>query len=599
MSVTFFVALGILTVGDIAARMKAEPKTVAEFTEAYKRYGLWLPPKDAKLVRWEKNKVWSGSKEPYQERIVHVRLRIRPKSQSQPAFLRERDYEFTEHRESRLKIVPPTMDQLVGVDLHFAEDWLAFAAQAHHLGWNDLAKAAFERGRIETGNRQDPDDVKNNPCHALTMLRRQAWRHYYDSLHESETDLAASYVMLKRISDDDVEFRGEYQRQLLTDLDKSICERRVPKNGVERHIDALCDLSHTLLRDRTRTSKTAYDELAQLGFEAVPALIRHLDDTRTTRIAKLEGFNNGLWIDTQRVGSICRELLEKLSDREFDPDDEDTPAEVQRQAEKWFARAKTVGEEKWAVDRAVDANGTNDVLLRLLARKYPKRFDELFRDVLKNRPEWHIDAFTTALIRSGRPRNEQVALLKEALATNRPHAQYGAVRVLRELDFQLYRTSLRSLLENLALEKDEKLTQWFYLIDMVEESGDPDCWTGYTKVLKRLSPNNRIETCWHILSQIEYRSLAEIQNRLVVIEALWNDATIRNYEDVGHFPFASSEYQKLSVRDGVTLAVADQLDIDVPWKPDRTPEEWKVLRQKVQTALAEARKQWAIAPMKP
>ncbi|MBL8866840.1 MAG: hypothetical protein JNK93_14890, partial [Planctomycetia bacterium] len=477
--------------------------------------------------------------------------------------------------------------------------WLAFAAHSHHLGWKDLAKTAFERGRVETGSRQIPEDVKNNPCHTLTMVRRQAWRHYYDTLHETETDLAASYVMLKRISDDDVEFRGEFQRQLLTDLDKSICERKVPKVGIKRYIDGLCDLTNPQLWDDTRSSCTAYDELAQLGFEAVPALIRHLDDSRTTRIAKLEGINNGIWTDTRRVGTICRELLVKISDREFDPDDEDTPAQVQRLAEKWFTQAKAIGEEKWAADRAVDANRTNDVLLRLLARKYPKRFDELFRDVLKNRPKWHLDAFTTALIRSGRPRNEQVALLKEALAMNRPQAQYGAVRVLRGLDFQLYRTSLRSLLEKLALEKDAKLIQWFYLIDMVEESGDPDCWTGYTKVLKRLSPNNRIETCWHILSQIEYRSLAEIQNRLVVIEALWNDATIRNYEDVGHFPFASSEYHKLSVRDGVTLAVADQLDFDIPWKPERTQEEWKVLRQKVQTALSEARMQWAIAPMKP
>ncbi|MBL8865907.1 MAG: hypothetical protein JNK93_10150, partial [Planctomycetia bacterium] len=122
MSVSFFVALGILTAGDIAVRMKAEPKTVAEFYEAYKRYGLWLPPKDAKLVRWEENKVWSGSDEPRQERIIRLRLMIRPKSKSQPALLRDGDYEFTEHRESRLKVLAPTVDQLNGVDLHFAED---------------------------------------------------------------------------------------------------------------------------------------------------------------------------------------------------------------------------------------------------------------------------------------------------------------------------------------------------------------------------------------------------------------------------------------------------------------------------------------------
>ncbi len=588
-----------LAASDVTARANSEPKTVTEFYEAYKRYGLWLPPKDAKLVRWEENHFWSGSGGFRQERIVHLRLMIRPKAKDKPALLRDRDYEFTEHRDSRLKVVRPNPDQLKDVDLQLAEYWLEFAAQAHDLGWTGLATIAFERGRVVTGSWQYPDDVKNNPCHTLTMLRRHAWRYYYDSLHDAETDLAASYSMLKRIHDDDAHFRTEFHAQLLEDLDKSIRGRKVQKVGIEKLIDGLCDLTQFQLWDDKNATRTAYDELAQLGFAAVPSLIRHLDDTRTTRIAKLEGFNNGLWNDTRRVGSLCRDLLYKLSGGEIDSDEEATPAQVRQLAERWYAETQKIGEEKWAVDRAINENRINDVLLQLLVAKYPKRFDELFRDVLKNHSQWHIQSFMTALIRSRRPRNEQISLLRDALATNHPNPQYGAVRVLRELDIALYRSSLLVLLRRIAKEIETIPCQYHELLDLVEAADDPACWTAFDGVLGKLPSSNRIDVGWRLVSGISYRDANDIRNRLSVIESLWNDNTIRQAKDVGHFPFPSYEYPELAVQDGITLAVADQLDIGVPWKQGRSVEEWAMLREQVRAKLAEARKEWEKAPKLP
>ncbi len=70
MSVFVMCAATVLFFSDMDTRMKAEPKSAAEFYAVYKRYNLWLPPKDAKRSR---NSLPSGQRTPADARGGNLR----------------------------------------------------------------------------------------------------------------------------------------------------------------------------------------------------------------------------------------------------------------------------------------------------------------------------------------------------------------------------------------------------------------------------------------------------------------------------------------------------------------------------------------------
>lgn len=589
MSVTFFIALGILTAGDIAMRMKAEPMTVAEFYEAYKRYGLWLPPKDAKLVRWEENKVASGGSGLWLEKKIHLQLLLRERTPQTPAKVWENGIEYFEHRSSRLNLVRPTPDQLEGVDFVLAERWLAFAAQAYELGWMDLAKAAFERGRSEAGSRQYPWDVKNNPCHSLFIVRRQAWEECYYQLLEPDTDRLRIYQRMKRVSDDDSVFRTEYHRDFLADLDRTICSRQLRRIGTAGLIDELTEIVSDPTRYYCEPNEqlTPFELLCRKGFDAVPEAIRSINDSRLTRAGVLQGINNGIWVDTARVGTAVRAWLVNLSDGDIDGKEEDNER-FRQSAEKWFKDASKIGEVQWAWQRANNDNGRNAVLLHLLAAKDPEKLAKLFRKQLHPSGGNLNGQIVGALAHADLPREKIIELFTEAAMHDSIGIRESGLDGLRIVapnrmpEFLLRHVMKLNECREIANHteySDTRLRRWLI------EFGDSPAWAEYAKLLHRLSPQRRIVNLEFVGRELKYPFTDKNRSIVAFLRNSWDDTSIRTRNAQSISLSFAYQYPQIAVGDFVSLTIADYLDIDIPWNINRSPSEWAALRKMVERKL--------------
>lgn len=593
MTAAAMLSLALFTWHDITALQKAEPKTVAEFYAAYKSYGLWLPPKETKLVKWVENKVWSGSSGLHEEKITHLELLVRPKSPSQPATVRTRHYEWEVFRDSRLTTVPPTVASLEGIDRLCAEEWLTLAVAAHHLGWNELAREAFTRGQTSYGLLGYPAwDYEDNPFHTLTILRRIAWDQAYSDLTKPRSNRETALRLFRQIQADDFRWRLERHVDLVAALNRTICDPEVAKVGTTRVVDELVDC---LDRGGGRVGLSDLDSkikaICSKGFDVVPALIDHLDDSRLTRSAQLMGFNNGTWSDVVPVGRICDRILYELSSGEFVSDPEMPIATAKQLAQRWFAQAQKIGEQKWATTHVIRDARTNPFLLRLLATKYPKQLVACYEEILKTTTGIPSDSVVVNLLDTDLPQEDKTELLVRAIEHKEYRHRRPAMFGLMHLDESRFRLALPRYIEQLptssAMGRDDAIG--WYELEMLSTVEDVAVWESFGKKVLKLPAGDRIPFLRGIELEAQMSNPKRLKSRMAFIDVLWADPTVRiGNKTEGLYDYYA--YPKLAVQDAVTLRMGDLLDIDVPWDQNRSPAEWKKLREKVQAALAEARK---------
>ncbi len=591
MPVTFFVALGFLTAGDIAVRMKAEPKTVAEFYEAYKRYGLWLPPKDAKLVRWLENKVASGGSGLWLEKKIHLQLLLRERTHQSPAKVWDNGIEYTEHRLSRLVRVKPDGNVLKGLEWETADQWLSFAAVAFHLGWKELAEESFKRGRASHSGFGGvfPTKIESDPSYTLTVIRYKTWEDCYVQLLDAGTDRLQLYLRMKRVFDDDSLFRTEYHRDFLTDLDRTICSRQLRRIGTAGLIDQLTEIDCDPTRYYGEPTKTLspFIELCRKGFSAFPEAIRSLKDPRLTRFYMIQGIDNGLWGHTSRIGTISRAWLVQLSDGEIDGNEEDG-GRFQGSAEKWFADASKIGEAKWALQRIQPGRFGNGVLLHLLAAKYPENLAKLFLNQLHPLDGNLYGQIVSALIHAELPRERIVDLLTEAATHESIWIRESGLDGLRivatnRMSALLQRHILKLNESNDIAHHSEysdvRLIQW------LDEFGDASAWAEYAQFQHRMTPQRRIENLERVGYGLRYPLTTKCRLKLDFLRRSWDDTSIRIQKSQNQSLSCAYQYPQIAVGDFVTLSIAGYLDIDIPWSMNRSPSEWAAIRKKVERKL--------------
>jgi hypothetical protein len=143
----------------------------------------------------------------------------------------------------------------------------------------------------------------------------------------------------------------------------------------------------------------AIRSLWQHGFEAVPSLMRHLDDHRLAR-GVMTGFNMYQKHIT-RVGEIVSKILyafagegeikEQVNYNELELADRSS-------AEKWWVKAKAVSEEQYLLEHVMPSQNTerswpNMHNAMLIAQRYPNRLSGIYEKLLREYPEVHTGVF--------------------------------------------------------------------------------------------------------------------------------------------------------------------------------------------------------------
>jgi hypothetical protein len=564
--------------------------TLTELLKEYEALGMPLPPKMAKLVRYEAYRnvtIPGGRISP----VCGLAFEIKPGTETEGPVILCGTREFQPAGYPRPQEVKPEPVSARDIVLPDDENVIALALQCQARGWNELARNLFEQS--QKGDKQTP----------RKQLVDLAWEYWSGRASHPTADRAPVAKRLKELLKRDPNLDTVPNRALLKSLELALVPSKAKPGSAEALIDALVDYHIQYGTLGPSWPVDAYWRIVDLGFDAVPALIEHLGDDRLTR-AKTRGVR-----DTParplRVGDVVGDLLEGLAAEELlrgtDQGDADKGLFPRQQgwrvksdaATQWWEKARKIGEETYLLDRVLPPapqkwqhEYPNKHLLRVLAARYPKRIPELYRTVLDKRPELISWTLVEALVKCPVPAKDKLDLV----LTGARHWDYDhrhpALHALKDLDKKQFDALLLATIESFPT--DVKGEYWTcrepHIARLAIESGDPEVWTVLEKVAKRSKLGLRME----LLSRFHDRRNPRWRvERLRLLAAFLDDAEVRDLKADKRFEGPCTEfiYERLEVRDLVAIELAWLLEIELERKPDRTPEEWAKVREKVRATL--------------
>jgi hypothetical protein len=288
----------------------------------YRGYGLPLPPDDAKLVRFE-----SGGRYILNDKLMpptyFLGFLLRPGIKDRPALLlvgtqeiQLESFKTIEFVEAKPELVKSLDPQWRGQATFEMNAGLAIALQCEARGWKALAQELWasslkQKSGDHFGAFFQPANLPNR-----TALAYLAWAYSGNELVKPDTERAKSAKRMRALMAAEPRLNTEIGRALLASLDSALVPSTAKVGTVERLI---ADLTDTCNTNRKRDElDPRYSTLADMGFDAVPTLLEHLDDDRLTRSVK-QGFNNfPTWI--LRVKDVASDLMQELAGEELGKD---------------------------------------------------------------------------------------------------------------------------------------------------------------------------------------------------------------------------------------------------------------------------------------
>jgi hypothetical protein len=510
---------------------------IDELVKVYQSFGLPLPPKDAELVRLTPTHF-----------PPRLGFRCQPaKPGETPRYFVGTGYDYSAaYYGTKVEPVSPTPEALAGIEPTCSSDLLALAVQCRLRGWNDLATALNSKAAEAINGREVVvtegifgfPGLAGRPYRSSSVpgLRSEnlVLRSVVEELRLAASDYWSSRIMWKEDSN-----RHEILKYLklvepgspsIRDLELTLAPSNSEPGSVEALIDDLRDYSSW----SDQVSKGVYWSIAEKGFDAVPALLKHVSDQRLSRshgISYTSGFLGGTTFFDARIGHLASWLLDDLSDREIAGSYRGLMMVDPRKAEVWWAKARKIGEEKWLVEHALPRTetypeqvwingepplpGPNAVIFRALGAKYPNRLAEVYETVLRKRTKLESDDLAAAIGASKLPREKKIALLGEGASHRQFIHRYAALSALADLDDALFRKHLLTTLKWVSLDREcdsiwpEDICPEVKLVDLVHRTDDGVCWEALADTVRRAPVTSRVE----FLSRFDWQTIPAKQER--------------------------------------------------------------------------------------
>lgn len=563
----------------------------------YRNFGLPFPPTDAPLVRFNVGEGSRGEGPMVPIYSMGFRLKPRPEDRESPVLIGTQVSTESWRRDRLVEVEPlPEFaeDQIIRSGTPFESNAaIATAIQCAARGWPALADALLKAGLEQDAGH--PHGAFHHPAglapkSAIAFL---AWTHYANELAKAGTDRAALLKRLKEIVAAEPLLDTEASRWLFKSLEASLVPTGAPAGSIEAAVDALIEIprEQDFLTGSNRFHPV-YLNLGRFGFEGVPALADHLDDERLTR-SVLIGFGN-FPSYPRTVADIVSDFLQDLSGEELGLDwlDRLKGATLRETAVlAWLEKAKQLGEEEYVVQRVLPhdpARGIHELMLWVIAEKYPGRLASVYRSLLGARPQLPSDSLAERVRESTLPMTKKIEILKEAAAHRLLKHRIPALRGLHALDPDLFSALLLENLKNLPA--DTREPYWTCpearIAHLVLMTDDPKAWKALKDAAKGASVGLRME--WLNPMNYSYVGNRQRPERLDFLAAFLDDATIRDgARDPGRFlgPYAGFTFPHLEVRNLAAMKIASILELEDEARPEWTPERWSELRAQVIRAL--------------
>lgn len=628
-----------LTAALLAATTAAQPPTAPpphlaldEFAREYQRLGLPLPPPGAELVRVKDS---SGS--------YRLGFALPPEPDKPPYRL----VGLKEEWAASVERVGPGSDPLRGVEPKWVADLLCTAAQARLRGL-DQAAAVYARGLEATARPVAPAWAESpglrggtykyrangwllsndgDDRSALGELRKSAFDYWAPKLHDPDVDRHELLLRLRAAAP------GGHP--LVRALELTVAPRTSRPGTPEALIDDLTEYrswpryQFKSPPDAPHPGEAVYWKLVDLGFDAVPALLDHVNDPRFTRHAELVNqvalFNGFGTADTRQrtVGDLVRLVLADLAGDAIEYE----PRGWEAGARRWWEKARPLGEEEWLVRRArppAPREGVEDArwaegwpphpnVLRVLGRRYPARLGEIYRHVLTTRPGLGSRDLADAVAASNLPAAAKVRLLGEGASHRRLVHRKAALAALADADPAAFHRHLVATVGQLPPDVTE--LEWesplMNLVPLFRRATDRACWDALAAAARRDGARGRFDVLWHYrlellkdrhLYPMEYER-ATRRERLRFLLGFLGDTSVHPDDDFSAVEAVAEEraeagdaetgpqgytgwlaYRFLEVRDYAAVLLAEELGWDIGAKAGRGEEARRVIREAVREA---------------
>jgi hypothetical protein len=426
----------------------AAPPGLDELLATYRKFGLPLPPAEAKLVHFEhgRGSGWSSEVGFYISTSTSLGFLLKPGAGKQSSVVLVGTEEHGAWQGIKAVEPDPKLALVVelvpwGVSVFGMNTGLATAMQCKARGWDDLAQALMDGSLRKDAGRTwnyhgmfyQPADMP--PRMALAYL---AWVYWANEMAKPGPDRGAVLKRMKQVFDAEPALNTEERRHFLRWQEAAMAPGTAPAGSVEALVEDLANLSPGTWFDYHADPR--YVKVVNLGFDAVPALLDRLDDQRLTRI---------VWVPVmgkspphfEPVGSIAGEILRYLADETLPwhlglelpgvPSGNDA-------ARKWWAKASKEGEEAYLMRNVLparpDARWPNTRILQVLAAKYPRTLAKVYQTILTDRPLIASSYVAAAIRTSALPREEKRDLLQRGAFHNQVGIRNAALAALKELD---------------------------------------------------------------------------------------------------------------------------------------------------------------------
>jgi hypothetical protein len=539
-----------------------------ELVNEYKRLGLPLPPENAELVLIKQR---PGMCDELGFRVPR------------PKFGGAESYLIGTSSVIRADVVERINDRtaLEGIDWHWsAANLLCLVAQSRIRGRNEFAERLYARIR------------KTSSCTragVAEMWGPMVYEEWRSRLWRPESNREEILRYLKEAV--------PYRNADIRDLELTLAPRKSKPGTVEFLIDDLTDYwngSHGFLKSvgtpaaEWERGEEAYLKLAEIGFDAVPALLEHLKDPRFTRYKTNPDFTDPRQRDfAVRVGHVTSWLLYDLSGGQVGYEAESNSMTDPKDAREWWERAQKFGEEKWLMnlvlpnqpydgEKFIEAGGTPyRAIARALGAKYPTRLAEAYQQVLHERTPVESGVLTRAIVLSKLPRERKLSLLEEGAKHKEFAHRTAALDALADLDTPTFH---KHLIATIKSHPEEDLD------GLVRRTDDPACWDALTAVAKRAPVQHRLT----IIDRMRWATTPEQdkktrRERLRFLVGFLTDETAGD----GWFNAVPGDPAALQVRDLAAVGLAQWLELKVELDNNRGPFSRAFIRAAVAKVAAE------------
>ncbi|MFO0938820.1 MAG: hypothetical protein U0798_20135 [Gemmataceae bacterium] len=583
------------------------PTTLDELVKEYERFDLPFPPPGTKFVIIE-----AGYDDEYPEEdgINHIRrwfgLLAKPKSKSnsetsiyygvgttpEPIFYRIR--EVPAEPES----IQRTKKELLHLDI-------ITAIQCQKLGHKRLAAEIYRRWKLEW---------KEPPSEHLWAEADSYWTYQILNPKCERKTIIEQFKKLQQVypSDENAEF--------IRSLELADAPRTQKNDPIEKLIDDLVDATNSINEVEAQRFHECppIRKLIACGFDAVPALISHLDDKRMTRCAFPPGYVNpfaGISFPGVTVSKLCEHILEEMAVKPF-PRVELTAKEkadlknlpqfplgnvafgrekpLQREPiNAWLKQARAKGEKEYFLSqlftKEIRANHgdnehvqlVNPTILVMLDSRFPGELKDIYCNALTSPKRIDTKPLVEAIVNSSYDRNMKRELLELGLKQKDLQYRMQAEAALAILDNAEYSKRLIAFIDRMPLpDGDPEIVRELKIMDCMKRTRDPAVWAALEKAIRR-SPNWLRFQLLSDLNVFAFQGDQSRRERIRILTAFLDDDAVQTPEDIkkGNPNGYSSAHDRFELRNFVAHQLAPYFAEYIEFDEHRSGDEWACLRK--------------------